>query len=83
MFLTGYDGHEQLGVMKRTPAGFIVEADAALARLKGQKDSDLNGAFSWRVVAKRNDIEGEAAGAGDDAACARPAGLSRCERARD
>jgi hypothetical protein len=41
------------------PDGFTVEADASLAALKGQKASDLAGTFSWRVVARRNDIAGE------------------------
>ena len=57
VFLTAYDHEHALHIRNQTPSGFTVEADAALARLKGQKESDLTGRFSWRVVAKRKDIE--------------------------
>jgi hypothetical protein len=59
VFLTGIDEHHQLIAKAKGPGGFTVEADAALAALKGKKASDLSGAFSWRVVAKRNDIKGD------------------------
>jgi hypothetical protein len=59
VFLTAYDHDHGLHVTKRTPLGFTVEADAALAALKGRKESELSGTFSWRVVAKRKDITGK------------------------
>jgi hypothetical protein len=59
VFLTGYDHDHVLHVTKRTPTGFRVEANAALATLQGRKLSDVTGSFSWRVVAKRKDIVGE------------------------
>jgi hypothetical protein len=59
VFLTGIDQHHQLIAKAKGAGSFTVEADTALATLKGQKASDLSGTFSWRVVAKRNDIKGE------------------------
>jgi hypothetical protein len=56
VFLTEHDTHQHLIVRNRTAAGFAVEADSEMAALKGKQDVDLNGAFSWRVVAKRKDI---------------------------
>jgi hypothetical protein len=58
VFLTGYGANHHLFVKTRTPAGFSVEADATIAALKGVKANEITGAFSWRVVAKRKDIEG-------------------------
>jgi hypothetical protein len=58
VFLTAYDHDHQLHVTKRTRDGFTVEADTALAALKGRKETELAGTFSWRVVAKRKDIVG-------------------------
>jgi len=55
VFLTDHSG-QYLSVTQRTPKGFTVEADVQIARLKGTQESDLNGTFSWRVVAKRKDI---------------------------
>lgn len=52
VFLTGHDEHHHLIVTGRTPTGFAVEADAALAALKGKKATDLGGTFSYRLVAK-------------------------------
>jgi hypothetical protein len=46
-------------VRNQTATGFTVEADAELAALKGRALADLTGGFSWRVVAKRKDIDGE------------------------
>ncbi len=68
VFLTAYDHEHALHVRNQTPSGFTVEADAALARLKGQKESDLTGRFSWRVVAKRKDIEAKRLAPATDAA---------------
>jgi hypothetical protein len=46
VFLTGYDGQFDLCVSHRTPTGFRVQAKSGAA----------DGAFSWRIVAKRKDI---------------------------
>ena len=59
VFLTEHDAHQHLIVRNRTVTAFAVEADAEMAALKGKQDVDLNGAFSWRVVAKRKDIKGD------------------------
>ena len=48
VFLTGYDGQSDLSVCDRTASGFRVRATSGAG----------NGAFSWRVVAKRRDIAG-------------------------
>jgi hypothetical protein len=58
VFLSGYDTEDLLHPKQRTATGFVVEADKTFASMKGKHDSDLNGAFSWRVVAKRKDIVG-------------------------
>jgi hypothetical protein len=49
VFLTEYDDHNAVFVTERTPSGFRVQA----------KTGTGEGAFSWRVVAKRKDIAGE------------------------
>jgi hypothetical protein len=59
VFLTEYDTDAVLRVRRRTKTGFEVEADLDLAALKGKKETDLTGEFSWRVVAKRKDITGQ------------------------
>jgi hypothetical protein len=59
VFLTEQETHQHVIVKNRTATGFTVEADVQLAALKGTTPSELNGAFSWRVVAKRKDIPGE------------------------
>jgi hypothetical protein len=59
VFLTGYGTDDLLHVKERTPTGFMVEADLDFAAIKGKLESDLDGAFGWRVVAKRKDIEGK------------------------
>jgi hypothetical protein len=56
VFLTELGDHHALSVRSRTPSGFSVEADLAVAALKGQRDADLVGTFCWRVVARRKDI---------------------------
>ena len=58
VFLTEYDTDSVLRVRQRTSNGFIVEADPDFAALKGKTIDDVNGAFSWRVVARRKDITG-------------------------
>jgi hypothetical protein len=57
VFLTGYDIEQPLYVTHRTPSGFTVKVDAAIAALKGTHERDLSGQFSWRIVGKRKDIE--------------------------
>ena len=59
VFLTEHDTHQHVIVKHRNATGFTVEADAELAALKDKSPSELNGAFSWRVVARRKDIPGE------------------------
>jgi hypothetical protein len=60
VFITPHDAEQHLAVTVRSAAGFVVAASAsAEAVAKGKKASDLNGTFSYRVVAKRNDIAGE------------------------
>jgi len=49
VFLTEHDDHHGLYVAERTPRGFTVRA----------KDECDTGTFSWRVVAKRADIQAE------------------------
>ena len=59
VFLTELGEHRALAVSQRTPTGFTVQANAALAKLLGRSDAELSGTFSWRVVARRRDIRGE------------------------
>ena len=58
VFLTGRGGDDLLHVREQVASGFVVEANRTFAALQGKEDHDLNGAFSWRVVAKRKDITG-------------------------
>ena len=48
VFITGNDGRSDLSVCDRTGEGFRVKSRAR----------DVEGTFSWRVVAKRKDIAG-------------------------
>jgi hypothetical protein len=57
VFVTGYDTDHPLYIREQTAAGFTVEADTVIAGLKGRKEADLSGTFSWRVIAKRRDIQ--------------------------
>jgi hypothetical protein len=59
VFLTPHDAEHHLAATARTVQSFSVEADTALAKLKGKSAADVNGTFSYRIVAKRNDIAGE------------------------
>jgi hypothetical protein len=59
VFLTEKESHHHLIVREQTPNGFSVEADLEMAALKGKSEADLNGTFSWRLIAKRKDIKGE------------------------
>jgi hypothetical protein len=56
VFVTGY-GRNHLAVTERTATGFRVEADLALARRDGRAESDLHDEFSWRLVARRRDVD--------------------------
>jgi hypothetical protein len=56
VFLSVRGTQQVLSIVNQGPTGFTVEANRALATLMGKTDTDLNGAFSWRVVAKRKDI---------------------------
>jgi hypothetical protein len=58
VFLTDRSGDAVLSVVSQTPTGFVVEANRALAAGIAKPQTALNGAFSWRVVAKRKDIAG-------------------------
>lgn len=58
IFITEYDEHQALTVKKRNAKGFTVEADAQVAAMRGKRMTDLNGGFSYRVVAKRKDVVG-------------------------
>lgn len=49
VFLTEYEGHNDLYVTNRSATGFEVRA----------KGGGVNGSFSWRMVAKRADVQGE------------------------
>jgi hypothetical protein len=58
VFLTPHNADHHLAVTARGKDGFTVEASASGdAALKGRKASDLSGTFSYRVVAKRGDID--------------------------
>jgi hypothetical protein len=59
VFLTPHDADHQLAATTRTGQGFTVAANAGVAKLSGKQLADVSGTFSWRVVAKRNDIKGE------------------------
>ncbi len=55
----GEGGDHHLHVARRDSRGFTVEADVALAALKGKSPGDLNGRFSYRVIGLRKDRPGE------------------------
>jgi len=56
VFLTPHDEHA-LHVPARSSSGFSVGAGpSATAAARGMKASDVNGKFTWRVVAKRKDV---------------------------
>ena len=58
VFIAQNDGqHHHLSVSGQTRTGFTVAADTEIAVLKGKKTADLNGTFSWRVVARRKDVK--------------------------
>jgi hypothetical protein len=59
VFITEHGENNALHVASRTTTGFAIEADAATLKAKGKAATVVGGTFSWRVVAKRNDIKGE------------------------
>ncbi|HEY7909418.1 MAG TPA: hypothetical protein VIC60_11115 [Thermomicrobiales bacterium] len=59
VFLTEYDQNNALHVTNQTASGFTVQADEATLKAKGKQAAAVSGVFSWRVVAKRNDIKGD------------------------
>jgi hypothetical protein len=59
VFITPHDANHQLAATTRAGQEFTVKANAEVAKLNGKQLTDVNGTFSWRVVAKRNDIAGE------------------------
>jgi hypothetical protein len=56
VFLTAYGIDRPLFVEEQGPSGFVVRATEPAAPAAGRKP--VSGSFSWRVVAKRKDIEG-------------------------
>jgi hypothetical protein len=59
VFITEHGENNALHVASRTTTGFAVQADDATLKAKGKSAASVNGTFSYRVVAKRNDITGE------------------------
>jgi hypothetical protein len=59
VFLTEHDQNNSLHVTGRTAQGFSVQADDATLKAKGKAAASVAGTFSYRVVAKRNDIAGD------------------------
>jgi hypothetical protein len=59
VFITENDENNALHVTAKTVTGFTVQADDATLKAKGKSALQVNGTFSWRVMAKRNDIPGE------------------------
>ena len=59
VFVTPYEHDHLLYVTDVTPEGFTVRTDMAFEAVKGRQETELSGAFSWRVVARRKDIEGK------------------------
>ena len=65
VFITEYDGNNNLYVTKRDPTGFEVQAKAAPTHGAPTSNSQtvdptaVNGTISWRIVAKRKDYNGK------------------------
>jgi hypothetical protein len=59
VFITEHGENNSLHVANRAATGFAIEADAATLKAKGKAAATVSGTFSWRVVAKRNDIKGD------------------------
>jgi hypothetical protein len=59
VFITEHDQHNDLNVANRTATAFTVQADDATLNAKGKSAAAVHGTFSYRIVARRNDIKGE------------------------
>jgi len=59
VFVTENGENNALHVTGKTATGFAIQADAATLKAKGKSAAAVNGTFSYRVMAKRNDIEGK------------------------
>ena len=59
VFLTEHDATSHHIIGARRPGGLHRRGGPRAMRREGEAAADLNGTFSYRVVAKRNDIEGE------------------------
>lgn len=59
VFFTEHKEHHALHLTGRSKTGFTLAADVATLAIKGKKAADVNGTFTWRVVAKRKDVKGD------------------------
>ena len=59
VFFTEHHEHNALHLTGRSATGFTVAADTGTLAVKGKKATDVNGTFTWRVVAKRKDVKGD------------------------
>ena len=59
VFFTEHDTHHALTLTGRSATGFTVTADAAALTARGKTAADVNGTFTYRVVAKRKDVAAE------------------------
>ena len=58
-FVMPHDPSQAVGVTQRSARGFTAEVDAGAVAARGRRMTDINGTFSYRVVAKRKDIKAE------------------------
>ncbi len=58
-FVMPHDPSQAVGVTQRSARGFTAEVDAGAMAARGRRMTDINGTFSYRVVAKRKDIKAE------------------------
>jgi len=58
VFLTEHGGYNGLHTTTKGPGGFTVETSPTLAKAAGLSTAQVQGTFSYRVVAKRKDIAG-------------------------
>ena len=56
VFFTENGDNNSLHLAGRTAQGFTVQASAGALAARGQKTTDVNSTFSYRVVAKRKDV---------------------------
>jgi len=56
VFFTENGDNNSLHLAGHTAEGFTVQASAGALAARGQKTTDVNGTFSYRVVAKRKDV---------------------------